>query len=297
PGLYPVAFRRFVDLLREEGADNVATVWCYEPNAPDDFDAVGPDGQPLWYPGDEYVDWFGIDLFNHGHFTVEEDREDEPGPYQNTLRFLDMARERGKPVFLSELSAVDAHITADAEDPGFADGQADWALWFEPFFSFLEAHPEIKGFNYMSQDYRGTQYEEFDWGNARIQDNSYVLGRWLEEVRDDRFIHATKDLSRPTSTFDPPPPAMSGLAGSALTGTATDDLTGVDRVFVTYTNAVTGAVTEVEATVTCDAARLTCAFEAGPPDPGLWGANARARDRAGNIESPGPALSGVIVLP
>lgn len=68
-GLYPIAFRRFVDLLREEGAHNIVTIWCYEPNSPGDFDAVGPDGEPLWYPGDEYVDWFGLDLFYHSCFT------------------------------------------------------------------------------------------------------------------------------------------------------------------------------------------------------------------------------------
>ena len=27
-GLYPIAFRKFVDLLREEGAHNIATIWC-----------------------------------------------------------------------------------------------------------------------------------------------------------------------------------------------------------------------------------------------------------------------------
>src|SRR5690606_33104908 len=113
PGLFPKAFRKFVDLLREEGAANFATIWCYEPNAPGDFDALGPDGEPLWYPGDEYVDWFGIDLFQNGAFNPDgasgRGRGGESA-YERTLRFLEMARRHGKPVFLSELAAVDAHI-------------------------------------------------------------------------------------------------------------------------------------------------------------------------------------------
>ena len=64
-------FCKFVDLLREEGAENFATIWCYEPNGPGDFDAVGPDREYLWYPGDDYVDWFGIDLFQHGTFVAD----------------------------------------------------------------------------------------------------------------------------------------------------------------------------------------------------------------------------------
>lgn len=190
PGVYPAAFRKVVDLLREEGARNFSTIWCYEPDAPGDFDAVDKNGQPLWYPGDGYVDWFGIDLFQHGHFTDDGRRREGNTPYARTLGFLEMARDHGKPVYLSELSAVDAHLTSDGEDPGFADGKADWELWFEPFFEFLEAHPEIKGFNYMSQDYRGTQFEANGWGNAKIQDNSYVKQQWIERLRDNRFLHA-----------------------------------------------------------------------------------------------------------
>lgn len=208
PGLYPIAFRKFVDLLRAEGADNIATIWCYEPNGPGDFDAVGPDGNPLWYPGDDHVDWFGLDLFYHTYFVPgaslprisvgqgsarpggRTDSGFYESPYERAVRFLEMARDRGKPVFLSEVAAVDAHLTPDSEDPGFVDGKADWEFWFEPFFVFLAEHPEIKGFNYMSQDYRGTRYEANGWGDARIQINSYVKEQWINALRDERFIHA-----------------------------------------------------------------------------------------------------------
>lgn len=191
PGLYPKAFRKFVDLLRDEGATNFATIWCYE-----------PDGEYLWYPGDDYVDWFGIDLFQHGHFVPDAagsrgGRQAASGrgvrletPYEKTVRFLEMAERHGKPVFISETAAVDAHLTPDELDRGFVDGRNDWELWFEPFFALLERYPQIKGFNYMSQDYRGTKYAAHGWGDARIQVNSYVLERWIEALRDERFIHA-----------------------------------------------------------------------------------------------------------
>ena len=208
PGLYPKAFRKFVDLLREEGAANFATIWCYEPDGPGDFDAIGPDGEYIWYPGDDYVDWFGIDLFQHGHFVASDDanrrgRQEaarwarvQESTYERTKRFLAMAEKHGKPVFLSEVAAVDVHFTPDHLDPDFADGKSDWELWFEPFFALLAEYPQIKGFNYMSQDYRNTKYAAEGWGDVRIQINSYILERWKEALRDERFIHAGRMIEQ-----------------------------------------------------------------------------------------------------
>jgi hypothetical protein len=191
PGTYPKAFRKVVDLFREAGAYNFAAVWCYEPNGPDDFDSVDLNGEPLWYPGDEYVDWFGLDLFRRNDFTLQADSRSGNQSYFRTLRFLEMAKEHGKPVFLSELATVDIHIISEDENSGYPEGKEAWERWFEPFFSLLNDHPQIKGFNYMSQDYRGSKYEKLGWRNARLQDNAYIFNHWISQLKSDRFIHAT----------------------------------------------------------------------------------------------------------
>jgi hypothetical protein len=87
------------------------------------------------------------------------------------------------------------------------------------------------------------------------------------------------------------------MAGLLLTGSASDDSSGVDRVTIVYTHAVTGARVEVEASLSCDASRLTCMFSADGPGAGVWAATARAKDRSGNVESPGPTMSGLIAIP
>jgi mannan endo-1,4-beta-mannosidase len=58
PGDYVKAWRHVVDIFRKVGADNVTWVWC--PNI-DDAQAT-----PMaeMYPGDDYVDWVGIDGYN-----------------------------------------------------------------------------------------------------------------------------------------------------------------------------------------------------------------------------------------
>ncbi len=185
-GTYPRAFRKFVDRFRSAGAANAVFIWCYEPDAPADF-ADEVDGEALWYPGDEYVDWFGLDVFSARHFDPAEPLADRRGltPRGRAEAFLAMAREHRKPVYLSEVAAVQIDITVSE-----ADGRADWEAWFAKWFGWLAAHPEIKAFNYMSQDYRGTRYDrESGWGNARLQDNAYILGRWLERLRQPRFVH------------------------------------------------------------------------------------------------------------
>lgn len=55
PDKVAAAWRHVVSIFRREGAINVAFVWT--PFRPEDIAA---------WPGDEWVDWIGLDLFNYG---------------------------------------------------------------------------------------------------------------------------------------------------------------------------------------------------------------------------------------
>lgn len=192
PYLYTGAFRKIVNRFRDAGAaDSAAFVWCYYPGgSPDDFDAVDGRGA-RWYPGDDYVDWFAIDLFDAGDFDMLYPENDQNGitPRGRTERFLGMARDREKPVLISEASAAGVEITADTND-----GMDDWYTWFDPFFEFMSAHPEIKGFCYINQNWGG------NWGNARIEINPFILEMYLFEMQNEWYVHL------PTATQPPPPP-------------------------------------------------------------------------------------------
>jgi len=193
PGVYVTAFRKIVDRFRAAGVSNASYIWCYEPDADGEFDAVDSGGQPLWYPGDAYVDWFGLDVFHHTHFdaATPDLSSGQETPHGRASRFLAMARDHDRPVYLSETAAVDAHLTAD-----LTDGQADWSSWYQSFFDWIAAHPEIKGFNYMDQNYLGTHYDiELGWGDARIETNEYVLDHYRQAIADPRFVHAGEGLA------------------------------------------------------------------------------------------------------
>jgi len=184
PYIYPKAFQKIVDLCDSNGIrDSVATVWCYYPAGPNDFDSLDAKGY-RWYPGDAYVDWFGLDLFNASDFD-----QSLPDYVRGSItqkgkaeRFLSIARGNGKPVFLDETSAKGVTITADS-----LDGVHDWNEWFAKFWYFIGNHAEVKGFCYIDQHWDATGFP--GWGDARIENNAYVSAQYQSEMKEPKYIH------------------------------------------------------------------------------------------------------------
>lgn len=99
----------------------------------------------------------------------------------------------------------------------------------------------------------------------------------------------------PVSTIDNTDMSVLPRNLQALSGTAGDMRAGVAEVVVTYQN-VAGGPTTVRPALDCDAARTTCTWRIpAPVVPGVYRVNARASDRVGNLEGPGPQIT-VIVL-
>lgn len=190
PYYYVTAFRKIVNMYAARGfRDSIATVWCYEPDGPNNFDSVGVNGA-LWYPGDDFVDWFGLDVFDAAHFDPLE-----PDTLRGTItrkgkseRFLAMARTKSKPVFLNETSAKGVTITADS-----TDSRNDWNAWFAKYWTFIGNHVEIKGFNYINQDWENTGYP--GWGDARIQNSPYITTWYKQEMRNPKYIHIRSSVT------------------------------------------------------------------------------------------------------
>ncbi|MBM3985944.1 MAG: hypothetical protein FJ296_09700 [Planctomycetes bacterium] len=184
PGYYPLAFRRIVEIFREEGVRNAAFVWCWEASSPADFDELD-EGAWRWYPGDDVVDWFGLDLFKATNFTPQTPGRSVSSGFPDTLRFLAMAEKHRKPVMVAESSASMVEITAQE-----ADGRRDWTAWFEPFFAFLAANPAIKAFHYINHDWKGsTAAESNGWKDADISHNAWLARRYANEMRDPLYLH------------------------------------------------------------------------------------------------------------
>jgi hypothetical protein len=97
PTTYVAAWRHIHDIFTSRGATNVVWAWC--PNNEDD-----PSSPPAmnYYPGDQYVDWTGIDGYNWG--TSDPDFE-----WQSFRAvFADMYPKlaaKGKPIIIAEMAS------------------------------------------------------------------------------------------------------------------------------------------------------------------------------------------------
>lgn len=96
-GQYVQAWRHVYDIFREEGVTNATWVWS--PN----IEYSGSIALEGLYPGDAYVDWTGMDGYNHGTgktgFTWQSFSTLFKPTYDNILRITD------KPIMITEIAS------------------------------------------------------------------------------------------------------------------------------------------------------------------------------------------------
>jgi hypothetical protein len=166
PEPYIAAFRRIVVALRACSPETAA-VW--------DFAADGAAIDYMrFYPGDGYVDWWGINLFAEESLTSAA-----------TRHFLADALGHKFPVMIGESTPRGHPVT---------EGQRVIDGWYRPYFELLRTTPQIKAFCYISWDWR--QYPQWaDWGDARIEDNPVVLAFYRGAVGDKLYQPAVGEAA------------------------------------------------------------------------------------------------------
>lgn len=208
PYVFPAAYRKVVAQFKAAGARQVAFVFCVEPNGDPDVFAVDGSGRAKWYPGDDVVDWIGIDLFQVESFAPIVDGA-PPRPRGRALKrgvprkipafrvtesVLAYARAHDKPVFLGEVAPVPHSFVTQVDDPDGAAAARVFESWFAPFLRFLDEHPEIQGVSYCGSDFARSDLLA-DWGDSRIQLHPEAVRRWREELSTPRWVHAKPDES------------------------------------------------------------------------------------------------------
>ena len=211
---YIDSYRRVADVVRDEGASNVSFVWQSSTSPADDSIEGGHEDIKEWYPGDEYVDWMGLSWFLAPDYVGE--KSNFPST-QNALadEILVFARERNKAVMIAEASplAYDLKRNYRAFHSNIWDGQPHqgkqsksgemiWNEWFVPFFSYIYDNSDvIKAVAYINANWDAQSmwagnYESGYWGDSRVQENPYVLEKWLDEISSDVWIHSSAELDK-----------------------------------------------------------------------------------------------------
>ena len=187
---YKAAFIHITNLIRLRGVE-AATVW--------DLAMDGVMNYMDFYPGDAYVDWWGINLFSASHFT-------DP----NAKKFLDSADVHKRPVMIGETTP---------RFIGVLNGQTSWNNWFSPLFTFIHANPGIKAFSYINWNW--SSYPQWsDWGDARLESNTLVGNAFANEMDSAKYLHASseQDFRKSFGLPDNTPPAKPGTISVVQSG-------------------------------------------------------------------------------
>ena len=162
PEQYAKTFRYIVNFFRARGADNVKWIWC--PNT----DRALP---PQSYPGAEYVDWIGVDIYNFGAWSKDKGWEGFDRLFYNTYKLL-RGRYPEKPIMIGEM--------------GCAQKGGDKASWIKEFGSALKnRYPGVLSFVWFNI------HKEADW---RIESSSVARAAFMEVVSDSRYSGDHKGL-------------------------------------------------------------------------------------------------------
>ena len=168
---YVKAYRLIVDIIRAEGADNIAFVWhsCAAPTY---------NGNPLsaWYPGDSYVDWVGISLFGHMY---------TPDLGQEPNEVFDFAKAHKKPVMIAESSPINGIDQSNVDS---------WDTWFVNILS-LAYRKNVKAISYINANWPSYPgFTSLNWKDARLQNNPQVANAWFKETGKDRYLKKSAEL-------------------------------------------------------------------------------------------------------
>lgn len=173
PDGYVAAVRYITDRIRAAGIADIATVWC---SAGGSAGFIGFDDLMAYYPGDDYVDWWGVDTFSPEELT---------DPW--LADFFGLAARHRKPVMIGE--ATPRYVGANK-------GAESWSQWFRPFFEMVRKHPEIKAISYINWDWVHWSdelgYAWHDWEDARLQNDELVRRLYVEELSHPIWIHAPR---------------------------------------------------------------------------------------------------------
>ncbi|NLD35616.1 MAG: hypothetical protein GX654_01980 [Desulfatiglans sp.] len=174
PSLTPAQFiaiwKHIYNIFQKEKVTNIAWVW----------NTVNPwmFNYMEWYPGDKYVDWWGINFFTSEQITLSDP-------------FIKNASLHEKPVMICESSPIHNNGATNSNN---------WNLWYAPFFSKIASYPNIKAFIYISDPWDRKGWWE-DWADSRINSystNSIIRRNYKLEMDKSKYIHMEEYQKNPS---------------------------------------------------------------------------------------------------
>ncbi|RJT00357.1 glycoside hydrolase family 26 protein [Halococcus sp. IIIV-5B] len=192
PDDYIMMWRHIYDVFSETGLDETNVQWIWSPNAED----IGNIRAERYYPGDEYVDWVGLDGFNFGGSQRYEN--DSTSNWRSPNRVFGSMVKRirdlnDKPLALIEMASSSVPDSGDGYRP------EKKAQWIQDAFEYVDEN-DIKMVCWFNV--RKTGADESDWmvfGGKRGTSRTTIEGeRYRVYGEYKRSVSASKHLAART---------------------------------------------------------------------------------------------------
>jgi hypothetical protein len=177
PGEFVAAWRHVHDIFSSVGATNVTWVWC--PN----LEYSGSTPLAEVYPGDGYVDWTGLDGYNHGTNPAQPDSWKTFNQlYRSTYNNIVGTLAPAKPMMIGEVASTESGGSK--------------AAWIKDMLARVPAeYPKIRALLYFDK------YDSnMDWP---LETSESALAAFAEGIQNPAYVGNTFS-SLSTSTVLPP---------------------------------------------------------------------------------------------
>jgi hypothetical protein len=260
PAEYRRAFRVVYQVMHRR-APNVALVWCPY--------CTPTSNIAKFYPGDDAVDWVGVNMYN---VTYHNNSKDDPGENEHPCDILNFVYDRyaaRKPMMICEYAATHSSVIEGKARPDFA---------FRKILTLYNAlprlYPRVKSINYF--DSNNLQFvTERAYNDYSVTDDPAVNDAYRYSISTPYYLPA------PLPDRAPPPPApMPMRPNELLRGRATFSCfarTPSDRVSLRY---------KVDGIVIYRAYRpdlWECVWDAGSVKPGKHTLTLEVTDALGKV--------------
>jgi len=191
--LYKAKWQLVYRVMHEE-APNVVMIWCPY--------ATPRATIPLYYPGDEYVDWVGVNLYSVYHADGDPAKPPSDDP-RDLLRYVYDLFAYRKPIAVCEYAAT--HYCVATKTP-----VVDFCLdnMTKLYTALAAQFPRVRMINWFSVN---TEENGLAHNNYSVTDNPQVLQAYAQLIGGDHFLTRVPDeLLAPTPVAVTPPPVPVG---------------------------------------------------------------------------------------
>ncbi len=175
PKKYIEKFRLVHKVMKEE-APNVVMVWS--PNSVPNKNIME------YYPGDDYVDWVGVNLYSVKFYNGDKN---QPADQVNPLELLDFVYERfadRKPIQVAEYAATHFSAAGNTDATEFAITKMHML-----YYGVKTLYPKVKMINWYSvNNLKYAHSPERKLNNFSILDNAKLKDAYSKMLKDPHFL-------------------------------------------------------------------------------------------------------------